>query len=174
MQMKRYKKMDYSVSEIVIRKKEKQLDEWWNLYGNNLPDLEQNINNYLFDGTNESKKILVSFFHDNDFLQHYINTEVIAIMSLFVSAYEMEFKAGIKESILDRKMKISDFVQLYNEIKFYIWHVEFDWENSEVQLKDFIVQKKLSWYLLQFLVFAIAFDKEVVLNKILIMVQKEI
>lgn len=159
--------MKLSAFEIVLEKKENQLNEWWNLYGNNLFDLERYLSECLLSGIIEDKDIVVSFFRNSELLQHYIHTENIAIMSIFISAYEVETKVGIKENILDRKMTITDYVQLYNEIKFYLWHLEFAWENSENELRDYIYHKKLSWYLLQFLIYAVAFDKDLIMDKVL-------
>ncbi len=158
--------MKLSAFEIVLEKKENQLNEWWNLYGNNLFDLERYLSECLLSGIIEDKDIVVNFFRNNELLQHYIHTENIAIMSIFISAYEVETKVGMKETILDRKMAITDYVQLYNEIKFYLWHLEFAWENSENELREYIYHKKLSWYLLQFLIYAVAFDKDLIMDKV--------
>jgi len=158
--------MKYSAFEIVLERKENQLNEWWSLYGNKLVDLEVYLSDCLLSGTIENKDIVINFFQNSEFLQHYIHTENIAIMSIFISASKVESESGVKKTILDRKMTITDYVQLYNEMKFYIWHLEFEWENSEKELRDYISEKKLSWYLLQFLVYAVAFDKELILDKI--------
>lgn len=159
--------MDKNVDVIFVLNKEKRQQEWQVQYGNNFYIIENQLNTWLMDENECNRQEIVDLFHTNEFICNYLHTEKIAVLSLFLAAYEIERDMGLKETILDRKMKIQDFVNMYNDVKFLIWHVDFGWEKAEERLVDYFKYNKLSWYSIQFLVNSTAFSKTFVMNKVI-------
>ncbi len=169
--MDRWCTMKQNADELVIMSKERQHKEWYNQYGKKLALIEEQLNEWLLDGSEESKRKAAGFFHEDE-NSGYLHTEKVAIISLFLAAYELEKEKGINDTILNKNMGVQELVQMYTEMKFLIWNLEFGWDNSEQHLLNYIMKNKVSWYTVQFLVYTTAFSKDIMINKIIILLQE--
>lgn len=164
--------MKENITAEEIAKHEKQNEEWRCKYGKKLPELEEQFNDWLLEGEEGRKKVLEFFQKEKEF-RPYIHTEKIVIFGIFVSAYELERNMGMENGILERNMKISDYIKLYNELKFRIWRMEFGFSDSEEELRKYIRNYNLSWYLMQSIIYTTAYFKEDTLNKISSLMKEE-
>lgn len=156
------KEWEYMQTEEYAKTLEEQEKQWDREEEKNLL---KKINQNLELGTQEARNELVEMFHKEEVQQKYGQRNQIAYMIVVMEIYEKERQMDEKITILDVVRSCEEVKSILGQLKFLFWRMEFKEEQQAKEiLANYIINKKLSPYMIQYMVCISNWDK----NKILI------
>lgn len=127
----------------------------------------ENINALLSDGSNDSIKKLLDMFVATEVKQYVGKDTRLSYVYLWLKIYEVESKCGIEEHIFKERKSIGELYEMWNDLKFLIWHIEFDSESNAIeQLEQYTEYSHLSYYALTTAIDTISINRENMMKKL--------
>lgn len=127
----------------------------------------ENINEFLSDGSSDSIKKLIEMFETAEVKQYVGKDTRLSYVYLWLKIYEVENKCGIEEHIFKDRKSISELYEMWNNLKFLIWHIEFDSESNAIeQLEQYIEYSHLSYYALTIAIDTVSINRETMMKKL--------
>lgn len=127
----------------------------------------ENINEFLSDGSSDSIKKLIEMFETAEVKQYVGKDTRLSYVYLWLKIYEVESKCGIEEHIFKDRRNIGELYEMWNDLKFLIWHIEFDSESNAIeQLEQYMEYSHLSYYALTTAIDTVSINRETMMKKL--------
>lgn len=148
-------------------KKEQEDIEWYRLHESEELSYLQQINDYLREGTNESKEKICSLMERREILDAFETRNEMSYIINAVNIYYREIDAGVKHTIFDVVACVNELIQIMNQVRFYVWELEFtnDEETGDL-LCNFIEENNMSVQMLLYLMETAVLDRHLVTIKL--------
>lgn len=127
----------------------------------------ENINEFLSDGSSDSIKKLIEMFETAEVKQYIGKDTRLSYVYLWLKIYEAESKCGIEEHIFKDRRSIGELYEMWNNLKFLIWHIEFDTEKNAIEhLEQYMEYSHLSYYALTTVIDTVSINRENMMKKL--------
>lgn len=153
--------------DAVELKKEQEDIEWYRLHESEEREYIARINDYLREGTSESKGKICSLMEHREILDAFETRNEMSYIINAINIYYREMDAGVKHTIFDMVVCVNELIQIMNQVRFYVWELEFtnDEETGDL-LCNFIEENNMSVQMLLYLMETAVLDRHLVAIKL--------
>ena len=162
--MKKQNEREYKQTEAFICQKEKDEFEWVQKNRGQQQNIINQVEQMLSSGSEKSRAEVLERFRDKEFIETFKSQTQIAYMIVMMQIYEKELQNELNHTILDMGNNFKQILSIIQQIKFFLWRIEFT-EDSECkeQFIKLVTNKRVSSEMIQFLVSTSACNKVAVL-----------
>lgn len=127
---------------------------WNNLYREKEQMYLELFDELLAMGNETAKEKIMDIIAEGDFCEIYSGRTNIAYLILIMDIYQREIDNGETRTILDMGSSLKTLIQIFNQIKFFIWRLEYavEDEGNRELIAMWLKENKPSPYMLEYII----------------------